>query len=103
MTEPRLTAEYPDLTSAPRTLQQAARTLTAHYGVTYDHLWLNLYRNHRDSTGWHGDGTSTRRRECVVAVLSLGAAVLGPWAVASRRTGATACPSRPRRPTRGSA
>src|SRR4029434_2837511 len=35
VTEPRLTAEYPDLTSAPQTLQQAARTLTAHYGVTY--------------------------------------------------------------------
>ena len=74
VTEPRLTAEYPDLTSAPQTLQQAARTLTAHYGVTYDRLWLNLYRDHRDSTGWHGDGASTRRRECVVPVLSLGAA-----------------------------
>lgn len=74
VTEPRLTAQYPDLAGAPRTLQQAARTLTAHYGVTYDRLWLNLYRNHRDSTGWHGDGASTRRRECVVPVLSLGAA-----------------------------
>ena len=74
VTEPRLTAEYPALTSAPQTLQQAARTLTAHYGVTYDRLWLNLYRDHRDSTGWHGDGASTRRRECVVPVLSLGAA-----------------------------
>ena len=73
VTEPRLTAQYNDLTSAPRTLQQAARTLTAHYGVTYDRLWLNLYRDHRDSTGWHGDGASTRRRECVVPVLSLGA------------------------------
>ena len=74
VTEPRLTAEYPDLTSAPQTLQQAARTLTSHYGGTYDRLWLNLYRDHRDSTGWHGDGASTRRRECVVPVLSLGAA-----------------------------
>jgi alkylated DNA repair dioxygenase AlkB len=73
-TEPRLTAEYHDLTTAPQTLQQAARTLTAHYGVAYDRLWLNLYRDHRDSTGWHGDGASTRRREYVVPVLSLGAA-----------------------------
>jgi alkylated DNA repair dioxygenase AlkB len=72
--EPRLTAVYNDLSIAPQTLRQAARTLTAHYGVTYDRLWLNLYRNHRDSTGWHGDGASTRRRECVVPVLSLGAA-----------------------------
>ena len=74
VTEPRLTVEYPDLATAPQTLQHAARTLTAHYGVTYDRLWLNLYRDHRDSTGWHGDGASTRRRECVVPVLSLGAA-----------------------------
>jgi alkylated DNA repair dioxygenase AlkB len=72
-TEPRLTAQYDDLTTAPALLQQAARALTSHYGVTYDHLWVNLYRDHRDSTGWHGDGASTRRRECVVPVLSLGA------------------------------
>jgi alkylated DNA repair dioxygenase AlkB len=72
--EPRLTAEYRDLTAAPLPLQTMARTLTARYGVTYDRLWLNLYRHHRDSTGWHGDGASTRRRECVVPVLSLGAA-----------------------------
>jgi alkylated DNA repair dioxygenase AlkB len=72
--EPRLTAEYRDLTAAPLTLQMMARALTARYGVTYDRLWLNLYRHHRDSTGWHGDGASTRKRECVVPVLSLGAA-----------------------------
>ncbi|QIK65993.1 alpha-ketoglutarate-dependent dioxygenase AlkB [Nocardioides sp. HDW12B] len=72
--EPRLTAEHHDLTTAPETLQDAARALSAHYGVTYDRLWLNLYRDHHDSTGWHGDGASTRRRECVVPVLSLGAA-----------------------------
>lgn len=34
---------------------------------------VNLYRHHRDSTGWHGDGASTRRLESVVPVLSLGA------------------------------
>ena len=72
--EPRLTAEYPDVREAPARLQEAARRLTERYGVVYDRLWLNLYRDHRDSTGWHGDGASTRRRECVVPVLSLGAA-----------------------------
>lgn len=73
VTEPRLTARYPDMDSAPETLRTAAAALTAHYGVTYNRLWLNLYRHHRDSTGWHGDGASTRRVECVVPVLSLGA------------------------------
>lgn len=72
--EPRLTAEHRDLSAAPPALQTMAQALTAHYGVTYDRLWLNLYRHHRDSTGWHGDGASTRRREAVVPVLSLGAA-----------------------------
>ncbi|SEC21827.1 Alkylated DNA repair dioxygenase AlkB [Nocardioides exalbidus] len=71
--EPRLTVQYDDLATAPVLLQQAAQALSSHYGVTYDHLWVNLYRDHRDSTGWHGDGASTRRRECVVPVLSLGA------------------------------
>ena len=74
VTEPRLTAEFRDLGAAPETLRDAARRLTEHYGVRYDRLWLNLYRDHQDSTGWHGDGASTRRRECVVPVLSLGAA-----------------------------
>lgn len=73
VTEPRLTAEYPHLDTAPAFLRTAAAALTQHYGVVYDRLWLNLYRDHRDSTGWHGDGASTRRRECVVPVLSLGA------------------------------
>jgi alkylated DNA repair dioxygenase AlkB len=71
--EPRLTAQYRDLAAAPASLQVMAQVLTARYGVTYDRLWVNLYRDQRDSTGWHGDGASTRRRECVVPVLSLGA------------------------------
>jgi alkylated DNA repair dioxygenase AlkB len=70
--EPRLTAEFPDLSGAPEVLQTMARALSAHYGVTYDRMWLNLYRDHHDSTGWHRDGASARRRDCVVPVLSLG-------------------------------
>lgn len=75
VTEPRLTAEYPRLADAPQPmLHTLARALSAHYGVDYDGLWINLYRDHRDSTGWHGDGSSTRKRECTVPVLTLGAA-----------------------------
>jgi hypothetical protein len=32
-----------------------ARRLSDHYGVPYDGVWIDLYRNHHDSTGWHGD------------------------------------------------
>ncbi|MCF6376331.1 alpha-ketoglutarate-dependent dioxygenase AlkB [Nocardioides KLBMP 9356] len=87
--EPRLTAEYAELLDAPEVLRSMASALTAHYGVSYDRLWINLYRTHRDSTGWHGDGPSTRRRECIVPVLSLGAArrfLIRPTAGGASRT-----------------
>ena len=72
--EPRLTAQYKSLGDAPRALADAAGALSDHYGVKYDNLWLNLYRNGRDSTGWHRDRFSCRQPECIVPVLTLGAA-----------------------------
>lgn len=73
--EPRLTIDVADLDAAPHpVLRTVADALTAHYGVVYDGLWMNLYRDHRDSTGWHGDAASCRLPECTVPVLSLGAA-----------------------------
>jgi hypothetical protein len=54
--EPRLTASYPQIAEAPNeALRTLARRLSQVYGVTYDGLWVNLYRDHRDSTSWHGD------------------------------------------------
>jgi alkylated DNA repair dioxygenase AlkB len=72
--EPRLTAEYRPLHHAPeKILLDAAHALSQHYGVVYDSLWLNLYRDGHDSTGWHRDRFSCRRPECIVPVLTLGA------------------------------
>jgi alkylated DNA repair dioxygenase AlkB len=72
--EPRMTAEYTDLADAPENiLRTMAVALSDHYGVPYDGLWLNLYRDHRDSTGWHGDWPTCKREYCIVPVLSLGA------------------------------
>ena len=72
--EPRLTAEIRDLTRVPHpSLREAADALSTQYGVRYDRLWLNLYRDGCDSTAWHGDRISCRREECVVPVLTLGA------------------------------
>jgi alkylated DNA repair dioxygenase AlkB len=51
----------------------AVNALSEHYGVVYDSLWLNLYRDGQDSTGWHRDRFSCRRPECIVPVLTLGA------------------------------
>jgi alkylated DNA repair dioxygenase AlkB len=73
--EPRLTAQYQSLRNLPhRALFDAASALSDYYGVKYDNLWLNLYRNGRDSTSWHRDRFSCRRPECIVPVLTLGAA-----------------------------
>jgi alkylated DNA repair dioxygenase AlkB len=74
VTEPRLTAEYPGIEQAPLLLRDIAAALSDHYGVPYDGLWLNLYRDERDSTSWHGDWPSCKRDVCTVPVLSLGAA-----------------------------
>lgn len=72
--EPRLTAQYKQLQDVPHEmLVDAARALSRHYGVQYDNLWLNLYRNGRDSTAWHRDRFSCRRPETIVPVLTLGA------------------------------
>jgi alkylated DNA repair dioxygenase AlkB len=72
--EPRLTADYAVLASTPEPLLPVlARRLSDHYGVPYDGVWFNLYRNHHDSTGWHGDWPTCKREECIVPVLTLGA------------------------------
>jgi alkylated DNA repair dioxygenase AlkB len=72
--EPRLTAEYEDLAAVPDpALSAAAKALTERYQVPYDGLWINYYRNHQDSTGWHGDWPTCKRPDCIAPALSLGA------------------------------
>ncbi|RZS85325.1 alpha-ketoglutarate-dependent dioxygenase AlkB [Pigmentiphaga kullae] len=71
--EPRMTASYRHLADVPQQdLLQAVRALSSHYGVAYDGLWMNLYRNGQDSTGWHRDHRSCRKLEYIVPVLTLG-------------------------------
>jgi alkylated DNA repair dioxygenase AlkB len=72
--EPRLTASYDIVRpEQPIVLRQAVQALTDHYGVIYDGLWMNLYRNGGDSTGWHRDHRSCRLSGCIVPILTLGA------------------------------
>jgi alkylated DNA repair dioxygenase AlkB len=74
VTEPRLTAEYDDISAAPQHLLHIiTAALAQHYGVAYRYLWLNLYRTHRDSTSWHGDPIGKIQETSIVPVLSLGA------------------------------
>ena len=75
VTEPRLTAEYPVLADAPQPiLREIGAALSAHYGVRYERLWMNLYRDNHDGTGWHADRPANKLPETVIPVLSLGAA-----------------------------
>lgn len=74
LVEPRLTAECHDLSQAdPPFLAVIAEALSLHYGVRYDGIWMNLYRDHDDGTGWHCDRPANTCTEAVVPVLSLGA------------------------------
>ena len=68
--EPRLTAVYGD--ELPPTLQEICRALTAHYGVDFDSVLLNLYRDGRDSVAWHGDRIARTVRDPNVATITLG-------------------------------
>jgi len=72
--EPRLTAEYFDVGDTPDVfLRTVARTLSAHYGVRYKRVWMNLYRDNQDGTGWHADHLAKQDHEAIIPVLSLGA------------------------------
>lgn len=71
--EPRLTAEYRQLREAPVPMLIAiGSALSKRYDAVYDSAWLNLYRNHDDSTGWHADRPADKREQAIVPVLSLG-------------------------------
>jgi alkylated DNA repair dioxygenase AlkB len=74
VTEPRLTSEYRDFSAMPHpAIASAADALSKLYGVRFDAVWMNLYRDGRDSTAWHRDRFASRRSECIVPVLTLGA------------------------------
>lgn len=71
--EPRLTAEYSNLYETPiPILGEIGRALSRHYEVHFNRAWMNLYRNHHDSTGWHADRPANKREQATIPVLSLG-------------------------------
>jgi alkylated DNA repair dioxygenase AlkB len=71
--EPRLTYEYGDLTIAPVFLIAIAHALSDYCGVRYDRIWMNWYRDNRDSTSWHADRPANTAATATIPVLSLGA------------------------------
>jgi alkylated DNA repair dioxygenase AlkB len=76
VSEPRLTAGWSVLASAsgtPVALPEMCATLSERYGVPFDRVWVNLYRDGRDSVAWHPDRNGAVHRNPLVATVSLGA------------------------------
>jgi alkylated DNA repair dioxygenase AlkB len=72
--EPRLTAGWAvDGSDAPPLLRMLCDTLSERYAATFDQVWVNLYRDGRDSVAWHGDRNRKVMTRPLVATVSLGA------------------------------
>lgn len=69
--EPRLTARWAP-GSLPPVLEALRAALAGHYGVGFDSVGVNLYRDGSDSVAWHGDRIG-RLRDPLVATVTLGA------------------------------
>jgi alkylated DNA repair dioxygenase AlkB len=72
--EPRLTSSY-RIEDAPATfpfLKEARIALVGRYGVDFDSVGINLYRDGADSVAWHRDRIPTEIVDPVVALVSLG-------------------------------
>ncbi|MEV6139170.1 alpha-ketoglutarate-dependent dioxygenase AlkB [Nocardia sp. NPDC051990] len=69
--EPRLTCEFRDAAAA--FLVELTAELSNYCEVAYDNIWMNWYRDHRDSAGWHADRPANVPPTATVPVVSLGA------------------------------
>ena len=54
-------------------MQEIAGALSLRYDVVFDRIWVNLYRDGRDSVAWHGDRNRHTHTDPLVATVSLGA------------------------------
>jgi alkylated DNA repair dioxygenase AlkB len=72
--EPRLTSGWAEanIKEVAPVLLDARVALTAHYSVTFNSGWLNLYRDGRDSVAWHRDRIPLGNPYPWVGILSLG-------------------------------
>jgi alkylated DNA repair dioxygenase AlkB len=70
--EPRLHSKL-DAAHAPPAVARMVAALSDRYGVEFDTLGLNLYRDGADSVAWHGDRIGRSVLEPLVATVSFGA------------------------------
>lgn len=72
--EPRLVAAWSgvELAALPQRLQEIRTAVSQRYGVDFDSVLVNLYRDGRDGVAWHGDTVRKRLPEAVVVTVGLG-------------------------------
>lgn len=73
--EPRLTAPWSadaGVPLEPPLLEAMRRSLSRRYGVRFDSIGFNLYRNGRDSVAWHRDHIRPEIEQPIIALVSLG-------------------------------
>lgn len=72
--EPRLVAAWsgPELDSLPEQLEDVRQAVSDRYGVNFDSVLVNLYRDGRDGVAWHGDTVRKRLPDTVVVTVGLG-------------------------------
>ncbi|MGH2748639.1 MAG: alpha-ketoglutarate-dependent dioxygenase AlkB, partial [Actinomycetota bacterium] len=73
--EPRLTAPWSAESGKalePPILERMRVVLSERYGVEFDSVGFNLYRDGNDSVAWHGDRIEKELEEPIVALVSLG-------------------------------
>jgi len=72
--EPRLTSWWRKGDGDPPTplLTEMGAMLSERYGVTFDSIGSNLYRDGADSVAWHGDRHRHTMTDPIVAIVSVG-------------------------------
>lgn len=73
--EPRLTAPWNARSGEPLEpplLEDIRVALSERYGIEFDSIGFNLYRDGRDSVAWHGDRIKKEIEDPIVALVSLG-------------------------------
>jgi alkylated DNA repair dioxygenase AlkB len=73
--EPRLTAHWSVDSNEPLGLpivDQMRLALSARYGVLFDSVGFNFYRDGHDSVAWHGDKIRKEIQQPIIALVSLG-------------------------------
>ncbi len=72
--QPRLMAHF-DVAAPPpgfEVLREVGEWLSERYGLTFERVGCNLYRDGQDSVAWHGDRIARDLPHAIIAIVSLG-------------------------------